>query len=146
MRFFFLAHSFFRDDAKFSRWDPFLCEFKSCIPSCHSSSKNNIHKCSSHLLWLSFSNQNSLRSLSLSRSQESRRVGRFISILHFVFWVAFCHLRKTHHHLYHFRLLKCIYIYIYIYSGFTNACYFFIFWLDFVFIYMVPSIIYFSVP
>lgn len=120
MRFFFLAHSFFRDDAKFSRWDPFLCEFKSCIPSCHSSSKNNIHKCSSHLLWLSFSNQNSLRSLSLSRSQESWRVGRFISILHFVFWVAF--------------------------SGFTNACYFFIFWLDFVFIYMVPSIIYFSVP
>jgi hypothetical protein len=79
-------------------------------------------------------------SLSLSRSQESRRVGRFISILHFVFWVAFCHLRKTHHHLYHFRLLKCIYIYIYIF-WFYQRLLFFYFLIGFCF-YLYGSIHY----
>jgi hypothetical protein len=57
-----------------------------------------------------------------------------------VFWVAFCHLRKTHHHLYHFRLLKCIYIYIYIYILVLPTLVIFLFfdWILFLFIWFHP--------
>lgn len=44
-----LAHRFFRDYAEFTLRDPPLCEFKRCIPSCHPSPQNHIHKCPSHL-------------------------------------------------------------------------------------------------
>ena len=43
-----IAYWFFRDYAEFTLRDSPLCEFKSCIPSCHSSSKNHIRKCPSH--------------------------------------------------------------------------------------------------